>query len=187
AVCAAPVPRAAGAAARERLAGAPGAGLQQRLHLGLGDRAQQAVAGGAPGPGGQQRREPVQYVGGLVIGGCAVHVGTQPQGAPAQQPAVLGQQDPPPGVGVLDHGVVAGLIGIRGLPPAPPPRGRGAGSSVPRGASRMTRAPRPSRGRSPAPPSTTPPPPGRSRGGTGRPLTTSRPTSVSGTPSDCTT
>jgi hypothetical protein len=114
-VRASPVHAAAAGAAGERVIGAPGAGLQEGFDVRLGHRLQRAVARGAASPRGQRRREPVEYVAQLVIRVIAAHVGAQPQPAPAQQPAIPGEQGPVPGVRLLDEGVVVAVVSVGGV------------------------------------------------------------------------
>jgi hypothetical protein len=119
----APVHPAAAPAARECLISAPGPRPQQRLHLGLGDRAEQAIARSAPGPGRQRHGKPVQHVGELVVRAGAAHKGAKPERTAAQQCTVLGQQHSLPGVGLFDQRVViqGGLVvSVNAGQPQPP-------------------------------------------------------------------
>ena len=73
------------------------------------------VARRAPSPGRKGRREPVQHVRELVIRAGTPDVGAQPQLPAAQQAAVLGEQDPPARVRLLDQGIIISVIGVGGV------------------------------------------------------------------------
>jgi hypothetical protein len=115
AVRAAPVDPAAGRAAGKHLVRAASTRPQLVLDVGLAGRFEYAVTGRAPSPRRQRRSEPAEHVPELLIRDRAAHVRAQPQLPAAQQPAVLGQQDPAAGVRPVDQCVVVQVVPVRGV------------------------------------------------------------------------
>lgn len=78
----------------------------------LADRMQDPVAGRTPREGLQRRAETIEYVAHLVLGPGAADIGTMADRAPAQEPSVLRQQDPPL-VGSLGRQlVIVGVVAV---------------------------------------------------------------------------
>ena len=180
---AAPVDAVAGLAAGEILLGASGSRFEQIGDVDLGHRLDLPPAGGAPSVRRQRRPEPVQNVGELVVGSSSANVRRSPKGPPPQQATVLGEQQPILPPGPLDQLVVIGVIAVRGVhAEQPQPPGQRAEVHVQQQPRRAVQRLRPR-----VSTSTTSVGSGRQAAGTVWPATRSVPTSVSGTPTLCTT
>jgi hypothetical protein len=89
--------------------------LEYAGHLALRDRSEHAVARQAPREGRERRVEPVEHVANVVVRPRAPHVSAVAQGAPPQQPPVLGQQHPLLRGRLLEELVVGGIVAVGGV------------------------------------------------------------------------